>query len=259
VSDAPPGYSEVRLDGATVVVRDTHLHAIHAAMADGSLYEYAAHHADARPLAGRGVAYAVTLPDAETRVIVRHARHGGLLGGLRGDLFFGDTRAPRELDVSLRLARLGVPTPEVIAYATYPALPLMRRADVATREVPASRDLDRALCDATSDDEKAELIVATADLLRRLHDAGARHPDLNIKNVLITEPEDHAFEAWVIDVDRVWFAEPESAEVRDANFRRLVRSARKRRRLNGTPFEESDLETLADLVGATLPPSRDSE
>src|SRR5919205_114439 len=97
---------------------------------------------------GRGVAYAVALPDDATRVVVRRSRHGGVLAPITGERFLGPTRAPRELDVALRLARLGVPTPEVVAFATYPAGPLVRRADVLTREVEDAVDLASALADA---------------------------------------------------------------------------------------------------------------
>ncbi|MEP6691155.1 MAG: lipopolysaccharide kinase InaA family protein [Gemmatimonadaceae bacterium] len=250
---APPGYSRVRAPGrATLVARTTHLEAVRDAMDGGTLYEYASHHAEARAIAGRSVVYAVPLPDGETRVVVRHSRHGGVLAALTGDRFLAPTRAPHELACALRLARRGVLTPEVIAYATHPAGPLLRRADVVTREVPNARDLDRALTDADDDGARRAMLDAAAELLRRLAAAGARHPDLNLKNILIAADDDGALEALVIDVDRVWFAAGSAAAVGDANFRRLARSARKRRREHGTPIDERELRALAAAAGASF-------
>ncbi|HEU4564835.1 MAG TPA: lipopolysaccharide kinase InaA family protein [Gemmatimonadaceae bacterium] len=192
------------------------------------------------------------LPEGETRVVVRRSRHGGLLAPLTGERFLAPTRAPRELDVALRLARCGIPTPEVVAYAVYPAGALLRRADVATREVARARDVGTLLLDGLDAESKREVLAAVADLLARLTDVGARHPDLNVKNVLLARDENDRLEAWLLDVDRVWFDEPGSQRVTDANLRRLVRSARKWRRLHAAPIEEDDLLWLAGAVDAAL-------
>ncbi|MDQ6828425.1 MAG: lipopolysaccharide kinase InaA family protein [Gemmatimonadota bacterium] len=249
----PPGYAAELVGEATLVARVSVLAAAREALAEGTLYDYAAHHPEARPLSGRGVAYAVALPYDAANVVIRRSRHGGLLAPMTGELFLAPTRAPRELDVAVRLGHLGVPTPELLAYATYPAAPLMRRADIATREVPAAQDLDAALRDTEDDGRRGELLDATATLMRAMTAAGARHPDFNIKNILVTGLADgEPIEALVIDVDRIWFAEPDSDAVRDANLRRLARSARKRRRDNGTPITETELKGLADALGAAL-------
>lgn len=210
------------------------------ALAEGTFYEFAEHHAEAKPLSGRGVAYAVPLSSGD-RVVVRRSRHGGLLGSIRDDRFFGATRAPRELELSLAMRRLGVPTPEVVAYATYPAGAMFRRADVLTREVPRSRDLAAALGALSRTDSKRALLDATGALLAKLSIAGARHPDLNIKNILIAENEFDGIEAYVLDVDRVWLDKPAAQVVLESNLRRLSRSAVKWRRLHGLPIEEADL------------------
>ena len=56
-------------------------------------------------------------------MVVRRSRHGGLLAPLTGDTFFWGT--VRRTSWKCRsAARRGVPTPEVVAYATYPAPPL---------------------------------------------------------------------------------------------------------------------------------------
>ena len=119
----PPGYERLHRPGVDAVARTTLAGAVGEALSAGSLYEYAAHHPDARHLRGRGVAYDVPLPDGATRVVVRRSRHGGWLAPVTRDIFVGHTRAPHELEVSLRLTRDGIATPEVIAYGTYPVAP----------------------------------------------------------------------------------------------------------------------------------------
>jgi hypothetical protein len=236
----PAGYvalSEPGIEGAALATLEAPLR---EALTEGTFYEFAEHHAEARPFAGRGIAYAVPLATGDS-VVVRRSRHGGLLGPIRDDRFLGATRAPRELELSLALRRLGVATPEVVAYATYPAGAIFRRADVVTREVPNSRDLAAALGTLSRSDAKRPLLDATGKLLASLSIAGARHPDLNIKNILIADDEFGGTEALVLDVDRVWIDTPAAEAVLESNLRRLSRSAAKWRRQVGLPIEEADL------------------
>jgi hypothetical protein len=242
--DVPSGYSAFAVGVVEAVSADRVARSIRAALESGSatLHDYARRHADSKPLAGRGIAYAASLPDG-TRVVVRHNRHGGLMGPLTRDLFLPPTRAPRELEASLRLSHAGVPTPELLAYAIYPAPFGFRRADVVTREVADSFDLSAVL---TQVDEslRARAWAAVADLLRRLAAAGARHHDLNVKNVLL-RPRGDGLEALALDVDRVAF---ESGDVMTANVARLSRSARKWRERQGATLDDSELAVLARSV-----------
>lgn len=248
-SRPPPGYVRLLVGRVHVVAVGRLIPALREALREGSLYDYAAHHPQARPLVGRSVAYAVPLPDGSANVVVRRSQHGGLFAPMTGDRYLGGTRAPRELRVSLRLDRLGVRTPEVLAYATYPAGSWFRRADVLTREVPNGSDLAAALLEAADDDDaKRTLLRATADLFASLTAAGARHPDLNIKNVFIARDAEGTAEAYLLDVDRVWFDTPGGTRVTAANLRRFSRSARKSHRLHGTPIDEDDLRWLATAV-----------
>ena len=248
MTQVPAGYTQFRHGGADVVALGSCADAVRRAVDDRSLYAYAAAHPARRELRGRGVAYAVTLPDGETRVVVRHSRHGGLLAPVTGDRFLTPTRAPRELRTALRLAQVGVPTPEVIAYATYPAGGIFRRSDVATREVIGGQDLVTCLAAGTPDRTRASALDATADLLRALQRSGARHPDLNVKNVLIVATPGGASRALVLDVDRVTFAEPGSPSVGFSNVRRLVRSARKLRAEGHIAITDAELDTLTSAA-----------
>ena len=245
----PDGYEKFTARGATVVARSALAPAVREAMAESSLYDYAARHPRVRTMAGRGAVYAVPLPGTGDAVVVRRSRRGGMIARLAGDRFVAATRAPAELRTALRLTRAGVPTPEVVAYAVYPAGPFLRRSDVATREIPRGRDLATALLNAT-DEEKEPMLAATARLLAALVRVGARHPDLNLKNILLAAAEG-GMQAYVLDVDRIDFATPGSEGVARANFQRLARSARKWRELYGARIEEADIAWLAGAARAS--------
>lgn len=209
-------------------------------LADGTLYEAAARDLAARTFTGRGVTYAIALPVSGTRVVVRHNRHGGLFASLTRDLFLPPTRAPYELAVSRRLAALGVRTPEVVMYGVERVAPALRRSDVVTKEVEGGRDLSTFMKPDVPAPEREAAWSATRDLVLALNAAGARHHDLNVKNILLA-PLDGRLAAWVLDVDRVDFGEPGSAAVQRGNGERLLRSARKWRDLHGAVFDEAKL------------------
>lgn len=248
--EVPAGYDAFEVRGAEVVARTDLAPAVRAAMASGTLYAYASRHPAARPLTGRVPAYAVPLPDGGPRVVVRHATHGGLLAPLTADRFIAPTRAPQELATSRRLIDAGVPTTEVVAFALYPAGPMLARSDVATLEVSQSSDL-AAVLTSGGDEARRRALAATGALLRRLTAASARHPDLNIKNVLIADDGTEA-RAIVIDVDRVKFVDPGHIRLAARNFARLAASARKWRELYGAKISEEELERLA--VDSGVPP-----
>lgn len=244
----PEGYAWFAArGGALVVAREELLPALREAMADGTLYDYAARHPRARTMAGRGTVYAVPLPGAPDPVVVRRSRRGGLFAPITGDRFLLPTRAASELRIALRLAKEGIATPEVVAYAEYPAGPFLRRSDVATREVPWGRDLATALLNAT-DETKPPMLAAAASLLADLTRIGARHPDLNLKNILLSPGASGAPRAFVLDVDRIRFDAPGSESVARANLARLARSARKWRELYGARIDDADLDWLASAA-----------
>jgi 3-deoxy-D-manno-octulosonic acid kinase len=234
--------------GVETVARSTLAGTVAEALSAGTLYDYAAHHPEAKPLRGRGVAYAAPLPDGATHVVVRRARHGGMLAPITGEIFLAPTRAPRELEVSLRLSREGIPTPEIVAYSTYQVAPLLRRADVATREVIGARDLAATLEREREPGAVREAVRVVAKLLARMAVAGVRHPDLNVRNVLLTRDENGQREAWLLDVDRVWFDAPRHPRVREANLSRFARSARKLREREGLPIGDGEMALLAALA-----------
>lgn len=237
----PSGYDRLLVGHAVAVARADVSADIRATLlsADGTrstMHEYAARQPEARALPGRQAAYSILLPRTRMRVVVRHNAHGGLFARLTGDRFLAPTRAPRELEISLELDRLGIPTAEVLAYALYPPGGVVQRADVATREIAGSRDLAHIL--VSSADERAAALQATANLIAQLSRAGAWHEDLNARNILIA-PE----RAYVLDVDRVRLGEtPQRALA--GNVARLARSLRKWRSHHAASVSDADITGL---------------
>jgi 3-deoxy-D-manno-octulosonic acid kinase len=238
---APPaGYVRIRAGRCTAIARAELEDDARALLAEGSLYEAAARNLGARPLTGRGVAYSIALPVTGSRVVVRHNRHGGLLASLTKDYFLPPTRAPYELAVALQLAEKRVRTPQVLMYGIESVYVALRRADVMTLEVTGSRDLASYLLPGEVPALRSEAWRATRDLVRSLNAAGARHHDLNVKNILLTDGEG-GLVGWVLDVDRVRFGQSHAASVRVGNATRLLRSARKWRDEHGAVFDDGEL------------------
>lgn len=248
--DPPPGYRRIVVNGTEVVAIVSILETVCRALAAGTIHDFAVHHPAQVELAGRGVAYAIPLLGDRENVVVRHNRHGGAVARFMGDRFLPPTRAPRELDVALRLRAGGVPTPEVVAYVIYPAGPLLRRSDVLTRYITPSRDLSFVLRDGSAH-ERAAALAATAGLISAMSRLGARHHDLNVKNILLSG-DGGALRAIVLDVDRVRFGGAGSPHIVDANLARFARSVRKWHDRHGASLDESDLATLVSRVRSSV-------
>ena len=254
----PPGYARVDAAGAELVARAELADALRDAVrAHGSLYGWAQAHPARRELRGRAIAWAVPLPGGGGDVVVRHSWHGGLLAPLTRDLFLPPTRAPRELDASARLRAAGIRTPEVAAYALYPAPLGTRRADVVTRLVPDGADLALVLRGLpVAREPLGPWVRATGALLHALARAGVRHPDLNVKNVLLAPDGGAAsgtLAAWVLDLDVAQLPDgaPTPGRVNaagEANLQRLERSLDKWRRERGLPVLEEEIVCLRALA-----------
>lgn len=239
------GYVHLYVKGCQAVVRDRAASAVALALNTGTLHEWAAEQPLREAMRGRGVIYSVDLPTIPAiPVVVRRNRHGGLLHGLTGEYFLAPTRAPLELATSLRLAAAGIPTPEIIAYAIYPAAGIFARSDVMTRRLPEGDDFPAAWKKANKADRDS-MLAAVARLLNALEVSGAWHADLNLKNIYIAG-SGADLTAYLLDVDRVTF--PGGRDIAARNFTRLARSARKWRARWGLDIDEDALARLAVLA-----------
>lgn len=247
---APAGYERLDVGDAVVVARIPAVESVRRALSLApSLHAWAASAPGGTPFQGRATAWGVQLPGSSLDVVVRHARRGGVLAAVRGDRYVWPGRAPWELATALRLQELGVRTPDVVAYALYPAGRGFCRCDVVTRRLPAGSEFPVAWQSA-SPAVREELLVAVAELLRDLRAAGAQHADLNAKNIYLAR-EGERWHAWVLDVDRVRFRRPSEVSVGAPNLARLDRSLRKRRDRDGLAITDAELARLAALVEGT--------
>src|SRR5262249_18510777 len=138
-----------------------------------------------RPLlGGRGDISAYLLrPDLS--VVLRPYRRGGLAARVTRERYLGVSPRPiRELRIGEALRAGGVPTAEVLGAAVLWAVPGSYRGALVTREVSGAANLWQYLQRAAPA-ERAPACVAAAAAVRRLHEAGFVHPDLNLQNFLI--------------------------------------------------------------------------
>ncbi|MEO5588888.1 MAG: lipopolysaccharide kinase InaA family protein, partial [Gemmatimonadaceae bacterium] len=229
ITIAVPGYARLRVGTVRGLVVQGSRQSLESILQQESLYEHAARQPAARQFQGRAIAYAITLADGSGDVVVRHSMRGGLLGKTGSDLFLPPTRGLREVMNAVRLTAAGVPTPEVVAFVSYPVGGIFRRSDVATREIANSHDLATVLRKPDEPGAMDSCLRAAGRLLALMARAGAHHPDLNARNVLITWDGERGATAHVLDVDRIRFHVPGDPMVGDANMKRLERSLLKLR------------------------------
>lgn len=205
-----------------------------------------------RPSAGRGPLARVPAGELGDAV-VRPYRRGGLAARLVEARYLLGDRAFRELRVTLRLRRAGVPTVEPLAAVrSTRCRGLGYRAALATRFVSDARPAASAdpgeaggrpdaaggrpgeaggRPDAGRGAGSGNAPVRTAlrrmgRATRRLHDAGGLHPDLNVHNFLL--PDSPRRPAVLLDFDRARkLPFPLPGPLRGRGTRRLRRSLAK--------------------------------
>ena len=251
-----PGYARVSAPAARGVVLESCRAALSKILEKGTVYDFASRQEGARKFEGRAPVYAIDLSDDCGSVVVRRSMRGGALARLNSDLFLPPTRGLRELITSLRLRAAGVSTPEVIAFVVYRAGVILRRTDVVTRELADGADLASLLSDSVPGATRDIALEEAAALVAALSRAGAHHPDLNLKNILVTGMrggEQNASRAHILDVDRIRFHIPGDPMVLQANIERLERSIRKWRDQRGIVIDDVEIQALRartmDLAG----------
>ncbi|MBM4310003.1 MAG: hypothetical protein FJ119_03510 [Deltaproteobacteria bacterium] len=184
--------------------------------------------------AGRGPVLSVGhWPGSTESIVVRKYRRGGLLRFLIADLFYGRRRSLDELAVTLAAARAGIPVADALAAACLRVWGPLYRHYFVTRELRGCCDLPAWFQTGAAEQDVASLARSAADLVRRMHDSGLYHADLNLKNILVSR--DDARRLFIIDWDKSTHARgPLGHEARERNVLRLCRSAAKLR-LRGVP------------------------
>jgi 3-deoxy-D-manno-octulosonic acid kinase len=167
---------------------------------------------------GRGTTWFIRSGDS--RFVLRHYRRGGLMARISTDAYLwrgeAETRSFAEWYLTYHLYRAGLPVPAPIA-ARYRRHGLFYRADLITQRIEDSESLAAKLARGPI---SLTQWIAIGRCIRRFHDAGVHHADLNAHNILLTPQQ-----VYHIDFDRGtlrkrgWWA--------DANLVRLYRSLEK--------------------------------
>ena len=148
---------------------------------------------------GRGSTARCHIPGGP-HVLLKKMRRGGITGPLWRGRYPGLRRLLDNLEVPLETARRGVPTVTPVAMLTQEGPPLLYQGWLAMEEIVGARDLT-SRWEGTQLAGRAE-IAATMRLVRRMHDAGIEHRDLNLGNLLLRDRPQDGYEAFVVDLDR---------------------------------------------------------
>jgi tRNA A-37 threonylcarbamoyl transferase component Bud32 len=218
----PPGFHVSRTPWGWLMVRDGTDERLHE-----TLLEATPEHVRGEPRAGgRGGVWTVAW-NGTGRAVLRWYRRGGAVRHLLSERYFG--WAPRpilELGLTEEARRRGIAAPEVLAARVDRLRGGWYRGAIVTREVPDALTLAAELRRDPADPERTAILTAVGRAVRRLHDRGVHHRDLNATNVLLRRDGDE-WTVHFIDFDRADVRPSVGARARAAALRRLARSLAK--------------------------------
>lgn len=153
--------------------------------------------------------------------VLRPYRRGGLVAKLSEKRYWWTgaehTRAFQELRLTAALFEQGLPVPTPVACCVT-RYGMTYEAALLTVRIPGARALASLLAAGEADDTLLRQIGA---MIKRFHQAGLDHVDLNARNILI----DAVGAPWLIDLDRCRLREPGTWH--SSNLKRLERSVAK--------------------------------
>jgi 3-deoxy-D-manno-octulosonic acid kinase len=165
------------------------------------------------------------------RLVLRGVHRGGLLGPWLGGALLTPDRPLREIAVTAALRSAGAPVPRPAFAGAFRSTGVCSgvawNGAVATWFEAETRDAGAWLRARPSQPKLASALASAGESVRRFHDAGGSHPDLQIKNLLVREIAERC-EIVVIDLDRARVVPNLSARARMAQLMRLYRSLLKR-------------------------------
>ncbi|WP_228260858.1 3-deoxy-D-manno-octulosonic acid kinase [Marinobacter orientalis] len=180
----------------------------------------------ARPVTSGGRGGAWFIDTEPSGMVLRHYRRGGLMAHLAEKTYlfagFDQARSLAEFRLLGQLRSLGLPVPEAVAAIAWKYRLFWYQAAILVKRIPGAVTL--------SDSERLSdksLWVQLGQVIRRFHDNGLDHVDLNCDNILVAGDQ-----IYLIDFDRCKLV-PESDNEADSawkqrNLERLHRSVRKR-------------------------------
>jgi tRNA A-37 threonylcarbamoyl transferase component Bud32 len=199
LSGVPKGYAVHRV-AATWLVLDTQLSRdlVGLRLADPDVRERLFARAEQR---GRGRTPTVQLAHG-CSLVLRRYRHGGLLRWLTGSLLWGPTRALWELEVTARAERSLAPVPHVACVVAWPAAGPLWSALIGTVEIEDGEELLGWMRRTRAPADRVAIARRVGEAIRRLHDAGIEHRDLQLRNILVrATPERPADDPQIVVID----------------------------------------------------------
>lgn len=175
---------------------------------------------------GRGALVPAALPGGGPELLFRRILHGGAAGAVLGDRFLSFARPLGELAHTERLRAAGAPVVRAVLAAGERRAGFWRSA-LATVFEQDARDALAWLRGGPSEQAVLSCCAAAGLSIRRFHDAGGRHADLHLKNLLVREREG-VHDVLVIDLDRARSGALPPVPRRMAELMRLYRSLEKR-------------------------------
>ena len=170
---------------------------------------------------GRGSAWFIDAPFGG--VVLRHYLRGGWVARVsRGRYFFSTverSRPFREFKLLALMYEQGLPVPQPVA-ALCEHRGITSSGALMTLRVPAARTLVEFFPGNSGEPETSpEFWQGIGRTIRRFHDAGVWHADLNARNILLDEDKS----AVLIDFDKARFSSGRAVNGR-GNMKRLKRS-----------------------------------
>jgi tRNA A-37 threonylcarbamoyl transferase component Bud32 len=157
----------------------------------------------------------------------------------------GTSRPFRELWLTDQALKKGIATAEIVAACHTEVFWWFHRGHLISKEITNGRDLMSYLkrlqgsLPAEKIAEKRNVIVAVAKAIRKMHDTGIFHADLNLKNIVIQIDEVAGIRSYLIDFDKSVMKQRLSERRRRQNLMRLNRSVEKAKR-QGLPLTRTD-------------------
>jgi hypothetical protein len=190
-------------------------------------------------LKGRALHPSIPIRDGE-RMVFRQYFHGGLFRNFTRNLYLFGSRSFQELALTEEIRSCGISTIQPIAAIQRFIFRPLYQASLLSLEIPHSKDLIQYFQEIGSHPFHENLILkrktirSAGLLLRKFHQSGFFHGDLQLKNILVAGDQ-----LFVIDFDRSYRKKNLSISERMKNLFRLNRSVEKWRRL-GLPITRTD-------------------
>jgi 3-deoxy-D-manno-octulosonic acid kinase len=216
---APPGYSLIEEKGLKAIVKDQYLDFFW----NEGFFQPQTLFQDLSPSHLVGRTKLMLFVKNDLVFVIRRNFHGGIFGKVFKDVFLDGSRPHRELFIMWRLREVGIKTAEPIASFTVNFGPF-KRTYLITSYIQGGKDFLEVLENTNPSLKRREIFYQAGALIRKIHDLGVYHPDLQLKNFLL-KGED----VYILDFDKAYQRIPLPLSLRFKNLFRFLRSLEKAR------------------------------